>query len=112
MKRLPIALSEGAIADIDFIAAYVAESSSSLSSAQSYVDRIYARCRKIGDVPRGGRPRDDLMFGLRIVPFERSAIICYLVEEKRVLITNVFHAGRDFEALLRTEQASSDEEGG
>lgn len=109
MKRLPIALTEEAIADIDFIAACVADSSASLSTAQSYVDRIYARCHKIGDVPRGGRPRDDLMRGLRTVPFERSAIICYLVEESRVLITNVFHAGRDFESLLRSELAARDE---
>lgn len=112
MKRLAVALTEEAIADIDFIAAYVADSSSSLSTARRYVDRIYARCSKIGDVPRGGRPRDDLLPGLRTVPFERSAIICYLVEENRVLITSVFHAGRDFEALLRSEQGARDEENG
>lgn len=57
-----------------------------------------ARCRKIGDAPNGGRPRDDLEPGLRTVPFERTAIVAYRVTDN-VEITNVFYGGRDYEAL-------------
>nr|WP_260682893.1 type II toxin-antitoxin system RelE/ParE family toxin [Rhizobium laguerreae] len=58
------------------------------------------RCRKIGDAPNGGRPRDDLAPGLRTVPFEHSAVIAYHVTDA-VEIVNVFYGGRDYEALLR-----------
>jgi len=51
----------------------------------------------------GGRVRDDLFAGLRTVPFERSAVIAYTVEDDCVRITNVFHGGRDYEALYRGE---------
>jgi toxin ParE1/3/4 len=45
------------------------------------------------------RPRDDLAPGLRTVPFERSAVIAYIVEGGAVQITNIFYGGRDYEAL-------------
>ena len=48
-----------------------------------------------------GRPRDDLEPGLRTIPFERSAVIAYKVEDDRVRIGNVFYGGRNFEALYR-----------
>ncbi|WP_308737931.1 type II toxin-antitoxin system RelE/ParE family toxin [Rhizobium sp. TH2] len=62
-----------------------------------FVRRIRARCSRIGDVPNGGRAREDLEPGLRVVPFEHSALIAYKVEPDRVRIVNVFYGGRDFE---------------
>lgn len=56
-------------------------------------------CQRIGDVTLVGRPRDDLFPGLRTVPFEKRAVIAYLVEAEAVVITNVFYGGRDHEAL-------------
>lgn len=109
MKRLPVVITEPAVADIDSIANYVEEASGSQSVAIRYVERIRQRCRKIGDAPRGGRPRDDLMLGMRTVPFERSALICYAIEDGQVLITNIFHGGRDVEALFRDAGPDSDE---
>ena len=49
------------------------------------------------------------MPGLRTVTFERSAIIGYVIEENKVRITNVFHGGRDFEALLRDAGKAEEE---
>ena len=49
----------------------------------------------------GGTARDDLRPGLRIFPFEHSAVIAYLVEGGQVCIANVFYGGRDYEALYR-----------
>jgi toxin ParE1/3/4 len=43
--------------------------------AEGFVRRITDRCARIGGVPHGGRPRDDLAPGLRTVPFERAAVI-------------------------------------
>jgi toxin ParE1/3/4 len=45
--------------------------------------------------------RDDLVPGLRTVPFEHRAVIAYVVENEIVRVTNIFYGGRDFEALLR-----------
>ncbi|WP_353641271.1 type II toxin-antitoxin system RelE/ParE family toxin [Mesorhizobium sp. WSM2239] len=101
MKRLPIRWSSTARADVSALVDYIAISSGSALVALRYVDRIQARCEKIGDAPRGGRPRDDLMPGLRTVPFEQSAVIAYVIEDNKVRITNVFYGGRDFEAILR-----------
>lgn len=70
-------------------------------TAHAYVRRIEARCQRLADAPHGGRLRSDLAAGLRIVPFEHSAIICYVVEDDTVWITNVFRRGRDHEAIIR-----------
>jgi plasmid stabilization system protein ParE len=66
------------------------------------LDRLIGRWARIGDAPRGGRPRRDLERRLRTAPFERSAVIAYRVHAGRVTITDVFCGGRDFEALYRT----------
>jgi toxin ParE1/3/4 len=79
--------------------------------ARRFINRIEDRCSRIGFVPRGGRPRDDLDPGLRTVPFEHSAIIADKVEGNRVDITNVFYGGRDYEAFYlgtATEGEESD----
>ena len=78
--------------------------SRSHTTAEGFVRRIVERCERIGDAPHGGRPRDDLEPGLRTVPFERSAVIAYKAEPGRVLVTNVFYGGRDFEALYRGQE--------
>jgi toxin ParE1/3/4 len=52
-------------------------------------------------VPLGGRPRDDLAAGLRTVPFERTAVIAYVVSGDLVEVINIFYGGRDYEAIYR-----------
>jgi toxin ParE1/3/4 len=68
-------------------------------TAERFVRRIKARCDKIGILPYGGRPRDDLERGLRTVAFERRAVVTYKLESNCVRIVNVFYGGRDYEAL-------------
>ncbi|MER9235336.1 type II toxin-antitoxin system RelE/ParE family toxin [Mesorhizobium sp. M0622] len=82
----------------------IAEASQSDAVAAGFVQRIMARCRKIGDAPNGGRPRDDLEPGLRTLPFEPTAIIAYRLTDS-VEITNVFYGGRDYEALYHAGEA-------
>lgn len=101
VRRLKVAYRPEAIADLADIYRFVAERSQSRNVALAFVQRIRARCRKIGDAPNGGQSRNDLSQGLRTVPFERSAVIAYLVESDRVRITNVFYGGRDYEAVYR-----------
>ena len=76
--------------------------SQSFDVAEGFVRRIKASCERIGDAPRGGRPRNDLETGLRTAPFEKRAVIAYKVEKDCVRITNIFYGGRDYEALYRS----------
>jgi toxin ParE1/3/4 len=101
IQRLAVVLSEEAIADLEAIAAYVLESSGSETIASRLVDRIKDRCQNIGNAPRGGRPRDDIVQGLRTVPFEHSAVIAYVVNDDFVHIVNILYGGRDYETLMR-----------
>ncbi len=101
MQRLPVAYTQIAKDDLAAIFEYVLEKSRDLMTAIAYTDRIYARCETIGHAPRGGVMRNDLGNGIRMVPFERSAVILYRIEAGTVLITNIFAGGRDYEAILR-----------
>jgi toxin ParE1/3/4 len=101
MQPLDVEFRPAALAELSAIFDYVLEISSSLKIARDFTLRIRERCERIGDAPHGGRPRDDLAPGLRTVPFERSAVIVYVIADGRVQITNIFYGGRDYEALYR-----------
>lgn len=107
MRRVKVTYRPEAIADLRQIYIDIADISQSHVTANRFVSRIMARCRRIGDAPNGGRPRNDLEPGLRTVPFESSAVIAYHVTET-VEVVNVFNGGRDYEALFR---AGDDDEG-
>jgi toxin ParE1/3/4 len=99
--RRDVHLDVSARNDLVEIWEYMSENSVSDTIADRFVERIKARCEKIGDVPHIGTARDDILPGLRMVPFERSAVILYMLETDRVRITNIFYGGRDYEALMR-----------
>jgi toxin ParE1/3/4 len=103
MRRFEVIFADGANADLRGIHRYIAEVSQSYRTADRFLERVIIRCEKIGNIPFGGRPRDDLLAGLRTVPFEKTTIIAYRVIDDVVEITNVFHGGRDYEALFRDE---------
>ena len=109
MRRLKVRYRSEAIADLDWIFDAILRVSANQITAERFVRRILARCRRIGNAPYGGRPRDDLEPGLRTVPFERRAVIAYRVTDA-VEITNVFYGGRDYEALYRNEGDKPDRE--
>lgn len=101
MKRFKVTYREAAAADILDIYRWVYEVSLDLVTAERFTGRLVTACERIGDIPLGGRPRDDLLPGLRTVPFERRAVIAYMMADETVIITNVFYGGRDYESLLR-----------
>lgn len=104
MRRLPVVFREEAIADLHEIYDYIAGQAGSPELAWRFIQRIRLRCRRIGDVPFGGRARDDLFPGLRVVPFERSAVVAYIVEDETVRVTNIFYGGRDYEVLYGKDE--------
>jgi len=105
MQRLRFVLLAEARDSLRSIVDFLLRSGASRKTALGFVARIRARCERIGHVPLGGRPRDDLAPGLRTVPFEDSAVIAYVVRDDRVEIVDIFYGGRDYEVLYRDEGA-------
>jgi len=101
MKRLPVIYRPEAVADLEEIFRYILNKSRDHITAKRFTNRIKARCDKVGDAPNGGAPRPDLGTDLRLVPFEKSAVILYRTTAKEVEIVNVFYGGRDYEVLMR-----------
>ena len=108
IRRLDVEYRQSARDDLAGIFGFIVESGASVEVALKFVLRIEDRCQRMGDAPRSGRRRDDLLAGLRTVPFEHSAVIAYVIEQDMVWITNIFYGGRDFEALLRSRMDIGD----
>lgn len=101
MRTLPVQFRAEAESDLEEIARYVVERSGSFQTAIGFLARLRSRCYSIGDIPLGGIARDDLAPGIRMVPFERSAVILYRIKDDAVEIVTVAYGGRDYEALFR-----------
>ena len=101
MQQLDVYLDKSAEDDLFSIWRFIAENNASDVTADKFIARIKARCEKIGNVPYIGTARDDILPGLRMVPFERSTVILYMVEPDRIRIINIFYGGRVYEALMR-----------
>ncbi len=56
-------------------------------------------------MPLRRRAREDLAPGLRMVPFEHSAVVLYLVDTGNVVITNIFRR-RNYAALFNSSDSS------
>jgi toxin ParE1/3/4 len=98
-------LRPSAKADLASISRYIYEQSGSRQIAVEYVRRIRARCAHLLVFPDGGRRRDDLRRGVRIVTFERRVVIAYMVlPTGDVEIGRFFYGGRDYEAIMRGEE--------
>jgi toxin ParE1/3/4 len=104
VTRLPVRLRAQAHQDIKDIFDWIVAQSSYQPVAQKFVNRIYDRCENLSDFPMSGIARDDLHQGLRILAFERRAVIAYRVLVDAVEVTNIFYGGRDWEAIVAGSQ--------
>lgn len=68
--------------------------------AIGYIDRIEECCRSLGVFPDRGVRRDDLRLGLRILGFERRAVIAFLITAEELTILRILYGGRDIEAAF------------
>jgi toxin ParE1/3/4 len=105
MRRARVVYRPEAVDDLEEIFRFVLDLSRDRHTARRFVERIRERCRRIGETPLGGTPRDDLAPGIRTVPFERRAVVAYRMVDGAVEITNIFYGGRDYEALYRQQGA-------
>ena len=68
--------------------------------AIGYIDRIEKCCRNLSAFPERGIKRDDLHPGLRILGFERRAVIAFLLTADTVTILRILYGGRDLETVF------------
>jgi toxin ParE1/3/4 len=70
--------------------------------ASEVVHRIEAAAERVGAHPFHGRPRNDILPGLRAV-LVHPYVIFYRVGEGEVEVVRVLHERRDLPALLRNK---------
>lgn len=94
LLTLPVVFLPEATEQIEAIGNYLAENASP-DVARRMTAKLVTRCYRIGGLPFGGTPRDELRSGLRSVPFDHNATIFYRVTQTEVLISAVLYRGRD-----------------
>lgn len=92
-----LTFSPRAAVDLDEIADYIARDSP--GRALRFVQEIRDRCGGIVLAPHGAVRRDDLLPGIRVVPFRRY-LIFYTASEDTVRIERVLHGSRDIAELF------------
>jgi len=68
--------------------------------AIGYIDRIEGCCNNLPAFPERGVRLDDLRRGLRILGFERRAVIAFLITADSVTILRILYGGRDLETIF------------
>jgi toxin ParE1/3/4 len=69
--------------------------------AIAYIERIEKACMSLQAPPNRGTLRDDLRRGLRVLGFERRALIAFRVRSRSVVILRIFYGGRSVERAFR-----------
>lgn len=97
-----VVITSEAEADLEHIAAYIAEQSP--RSALKLVRELRQRCESLADAPRGYPlvPRYEHS-GIRRRPFGHY-LIFYRVGEDAIEVIHILHGVRDYEALLFLEE--------
>jgi toxin ParE1/3/4 len=72
--------------------------------AGSYLDGIVDLIEGLQTFPKRGTERTEMLPGLRIIGYKRSASIAFVVDETEVIILGVFYGGRNITADLLEER--------
>jgi toxin ParE1/3/4 len=91
-------LSQPAIQDIENIADYIA-SQTGLEQAEHFLSKLDAKFARITQFPGLGRPRNEILPGLRSLSID-SYLILYAATESRVDILRVVSGYRDLTGLF------------
>jgi len=94
-----VEFSPEALADLLDLYDYIAARSGP-ERAMGYLNRIEDYCRDLTTFPERGTRRDDLRPGLRVLGFERRAVIAFRLTADTVTILRILYGGRDLGATL------------
>ena len=95
--RYGVRLTEHAQRDIESLLDYIVAHGGELV-ARGYLDRLQNFLRTFEQFPKRGTVRGDIRDGLRIIGFERSLSIAFVVddEDRAVYVLRVLTRGQDF----------------
>ncbi len=96
MKHHTVRLSPEAETDLVHIHGYVEKHSGSTVTADRYIERIAGFLSSFEVFPERGTVRDDVRSGLRIIGFERTISIAFVVEKDDVIILHILAGGQEF----------------
>lgn len=96
-KPLRLLITPIAESDLAEIWAYIAEGSP--KAATAFVQQIEAKFVPLLEFPGMGSRRDQIVAGLRAVPY-KNHVIYYTADEVAVTIVRVVHGARDVRALF------------
>lgn len=98
MRKLT--LTDAALRNLDEIFLHLSEQIEDLDQARGLVDQLVDQCEKMAAMPSAlGRPRDELMSGLRSFPF-RGYIIFMVYSVATLEIVSILHGRRDIDAIF------------
>ncbi len=100
MKHRVVEISQEARDDLFALYDWIAKSGSP-ETALAYVERIEAFCNGLDLASERGSLRSDIRPNLRVVGFERSATIAFMVEDDRVVVLREFYGGRNWTELMQ-----------
>ena len=109
MKGKRLVFRDEAEADLVALYAYIAQASGSFHTAFSFTERLRNACFNLVDFPDRGAPRDDIKTDLKILAIERKTVITYFDKGDDVIISNIFHGGRDWEAFFLDDKIEDGE---
>lgn len=84
-------------AHLDSIHSYIRRQSG-CERADAFVGSIIAFCRSLDAFPHRGTRRDDILPGLRIIPFRRRITLAITADETTVVVGGVYYGGQDYQA--------------
>ena len=69
-------------------------------TALDYTARIEAHVAGLAQFPRRGTSRDDLVPGLRTIPYRRRTVIAYRVLDESVEVLRLVHRGQHWDGVF------------
>lgn len=78
---------------------------SGIARADTFVEAIVTFCASLDTFPHRGTQRDDILPGLRVIPFRRRVVLAVTIDANTVIVGGVYYGGRDFETDLATTPA-------
>ena len=97
MKKLKLIISQQAIEDLSDIWSYIALDNP--RAADSFVEELHESCKSLAKMPEMGRPRNELLPGIRSIP-HKGYIIFYRKDEEKLAVIRVLNGCMDIDSMF------------
>ena len=98
MKRWRLVFSRRALTDLDAIYDWIVENAGR-KTADRYTERLRSFCLRLTHYPMRSEVRDDILPGVRLIGFEKSITLVFVVDEDgdEVRILRLLYRGQRIE---------------